>query len=131
LYLGRELGLYPDPDAFKNLLNGRTYAKQQILNSLHGLGSLPSNFPCVASETEMTQTLNFALQKHLAKGSSALLSLQLEDFLEMEQPVNVPGTSNEYRNWQRKLSQDIDDLFANDAIKALFADLTISRQYKN
>ena len=130
-YLGRELGLYPDPQAFEELLNNRAYAKQRILDSLHGLGSLPNDFARDANETEMTQSLNFALQKHLAKGSSSLLSLQLEDFLEMEQPVNVPGTSNEYRNWQRKLSQDIDDLFANDAIKALLADLTRLRQDEN
>jgi len=128
LYLGRELGLYPDPDTFKNLLDSRTYAKQQILDSLHGLGSLPSDFPRDARETQMTQTLNFALQTHLAKGSSLLLSLQLEDFLEMDKPVNVPGTSDEYRNWQRKLSQDLDDLFANDSISTLLTDLTTSRR---
>lgn len=128
LHLGRELGLYPDQEVFEGLLKDRLVCKQQILDSLHGLGSLPHDFPRDAMYTGMDQTLNFALQKHLAKGSSALLSLQLEDFLEMDQPVNVPGTSDEYRNWQRKLSQNTEQLFNNQNIKTLLADLTQARK---
>jgi len=128
LHLGRELGLYPDQEAFEGLLADRLVCKQKILDSLHGLGSLPYEFSRDAMVTGMDQTLNFALQKHLAKGSSALLSLQLEDFLEMDQPVNVPGTCDEYRNWQRKLSQTIEQLFRNQQIKTLLADLTKARK---
>ncbi len=128
LHLGRELGLYPDLEVFEELLTDRLVCKQQILDSLHGLGSLPHDFSRDAMYTGMDQTLNFALQKHLAKGSSALLSLQLEDFLEMDQPVNVPGTSDEYRNWQRKLSQNIEQLFNNQQVKTLLADLTEARK---
>lgn len=128
LSLGRELGLYPDQQAFDALLTDRSHCKQRILDSLHGLGSLADDFPRNATQMEMDQTLNFALQKHLAKGTSALLSLQLEDFLEMDQPVNVPGTSDEYRNWQRKLSQNIEQLFANQQVKKLLADLTQARK---
>lgn len=128
LYLGRELGLYPDPKAFDKLLVARLFCKQKILDSMHGLGSLAPDFPRDALYTEMDQTLNFALQKHLAKGKSALLSLQLEDFIEMDQPVNVPGTFDEYRNWQRKLTQNIEQLFNNQQIQTLLADLTLARR---
>ena len=128
LYLGRELGLYPDPNVFADLLRGRVYNQQRILDSLHSLSSLPFDFPRDAAQVKMDQTLNFALQKHIAKGSSALLSLQLEDFLEMDKPVNVPGTSDEYRNWQRKLSQNIEQLFANPQINELLGDLTQARK---
>jgi 4-alpha-glucanotransferase len=130
LYLGRKLGLYPDPEVFDRLLADRVFCKQKILDSLHGLGSLPSDFARDANNVEMDQTLNFALQTHMAKAKSALLSLQLEDFLEMDQPVNVPGTSLEYRNWQRKLSQNIEELFSNREIKALLADLSKARKNK-
>jgi len=127
LHLGRELGLYPKQDVYESLLGDRLESKQQILNSLHGLGSLPHEYQRDAKYSGMDQTLNFGLQTHLAKGSSALLSLQLEDFLEMDQPVNVPGTSDEYRNWQRKLSQNLEQLFSNEQIKTLLANLTASR----
>lgn len=127
LYLGRELGLYPDPEVFQRLLDDRAFCKQQILNSVHGHGLLPENFSRDANHTAMEQTLNYTLQRHLAHGSSALLSLQLEDFLEMEQPVNVPGTSDEYPNWQRKLSKDIDTLFNDENIKQLLKQITEAR----
>ncbi|MFT6905881.1 MAG: 4-alpha-glucanotransferase [Oleiphilaceae bacterium] len=128
LHLGRKLGLYPKQDVYESLLVDRLVCKQKILDSLHGHGSLPNDYPRDAKYVEMDQTLNFALQKHLATGNSALLSLQLEDFLEMDQPVNVPGTSYEYPNWQRKLSQNIEQLFDNQQIKTLLADLTLSRK---
>ncbi|MCK5820079.1 MAG: 4-alpha-glucanotransferase, partial [Psychromonas sp.] len=128
LYLGKELGLYPDQDALNGLMNDRLGSKQKILNSLHDHHSLPADYNRDALYTGMDQTLNFSMQKHLAKGSSALLSLQLEDFLEMEAPVNVPGTFDEYRNWQRKLSCDLDGIFNNESIKTLLADLTKARR---
>lgn len=127
LYLGKELGLYPDQEVLNRLLESRVFCKQQILNSLHGHNSLPNSYSRDATQTEMDQTLNFALQTHLAKGKPALLSLQLEDFLEMEHPVNVPGTCDEYRNWQRKLSQNIEQLFNNEQIQNLLDNLTAAR----
>lgn len=129
LHLGRQLGLYPVQHVFDELLNHRSFSKQRILDSLHGLGSISSDYTCDASNIGMDQTLNFSLQSHLAKGSSALLSLQLEDFLEMDQPVNVPGTSDEYPNWKRKLSKSIEELFADKNIKALLAELTHARSH--
>ncbi|MCK5818580.1 MAG: 4-alpha-glucanotransferase [Psychromonas sp.] len=124
LYLGKELGLYVDQNTLDGLLNERLYNKQSVLNSLHEHQSLPSNYTRDALYTGINQVLNFSMQKHLAKGSCALLSLQLEDFLEMDSPVNVPGTSNEYRNWQRKLSCNLKEIFTNKDIKKLLEDLT-------
>jgi len=127
LYLGRELGLYPDQAVFDRLLNDRVVAKQQILNSLHGHHSIPDDLYHDANNTGMDKQLNFKLQQHLAAGNTSLLSLQLEDFLEMEQPVNVPGTSDEYRNWQRKLSRNIETIFADKDIISLLKQVTEAR----
>lgn len=127
LHLGRKLGLYPDQDVYESLLADRLVSKQRILDSLHGHSSLPADYQRDAKYAGMDQTLNFALQTHLAKGKSALLSLQLEDFLEMDQPVNVPGTCDEYRNWQRKLSHNLEDIFSNGSIKSLLANLSNAR----
>jgi len=121
------LGLYPDQNVLDRLMHERVESKQQILNSLHGHHSIPDDRYHDANMTGMDQTLNFSLQKHLAAGNSSLLSLQLEDFLEMDQPVNVPGTSNEYKNWQRKLTHNLDDIFNNEDIKGLLKALTIAR----
>ena len=76
----------------------------------------------------MTTELNRGMQLHMAAGSSALLSLQLEDWLEMDKPVNVPGTFNEYPNWRRKLSQPLETIFDNQDITNLAAKLTAVRK---
>ena len=127
LYLGRTLGLYPDDEVFNRLLADRVESKQQILNSLHGHNSVPDDLYQDANTTGMDKALSFDLQKHLATGSASLLSLQLEDFLEMDQPVNVPGTSDEYRNWQRKLTHNLDAIFADHDILDLMKALTEAR----
>jgi 4-alpha-glucanotransferase len=75
----------------------------------------------------MTTELNYGMQTHMASGSSALLSLQLEDWLQMDQPINIPGTFNEYPNWKRKLSRNLEDIFEDDSIRTLTKNLTNRR----
>ncbi len=45
----------------------------------------------------MTPTLNRGLQRYIADSNSGLLGLQPEDWLDMADPVNVPGTSDQYK----------------------------------
>lgn len=128
LELGQQLGLYSGDELLKNLYADRVKAKQGILDSLHGHNSIPEHLGHDANQVAMTQELNFGLQLHMAKGQSALLSLQLEDWLQMDMPVNIPGTSSEYPNWRRKLSTDLEDIFAVNEINHLTNELTKARQ---
>lgn len=128
LELGKELGLYPTEEILSQLYQDRHENKQAILDSLHGHGSVGDEVGRDVNDTGMTQQLNYGLQKHMAGGSSALLSLQLEDWLQMDKPVNIPGTFEEYPNWRRKLSQDITSIFDNPDIQALANELTKARK---
>lgn len=127
LELGKELELYPDAEVLQSLYNSRHADKQEILNSLHGHHSIDENVARNVDETSMTQNLNFGLQTHMAAGSSALLSLQLEDWLQMDMPVNIPGTFDEYPNWRRKLTRNLEDIFADENLTALARRLTEAR----
>ena len=128
LRLGQQLGLYKDEAQLQQLFAQRHANKQRILDSLHGHGSLPEFYPRSSENLGMDQTLNFALQRHLAASNSQLLCLQLEDALQMSQPVNVPGTSNEYPNWRRKLTQNIEQWQDNSEIHQLFVEISAKRQ---
>ena len=64
----------------------------------------------------------------MAGGSSALLSLQLEDWLQMDKPVNIPGTFKEYPNWKRKLNRNLEDIFTDAELVELAQSLTHARQ---
>lgn len=131
IQLGQELGLYKEPEVLEGLYNSRAHDKQRILNSLHGHNAITDSIGQDAMQVAMTQELNYSMQLHMAKGNSALLSLQLEDWLQMDMPVNVPGTSDEYPNWRRKLSTDLEDMFEDVAINNLAKEITKARQQSN
>ncbi|OFI35006.1 4-alpha-glucanotransferase [Alteromonas lipolytica] len=128
LELGKALGLYTDEAVLQSLYASRHADKQAILDSLHGHGRVGDEIGRNVDITGMSRELNHALQVHMAYGSSALLSLQLEDWLQMDKPVNIPGTFMEYPNWRRKLSQNLEDIFTNPDIQSLAASLTAGRR---
>lgn len=127
LKLGLQLGLYTEA-MLPKLFADRHQAKQRILDSLHGHGALPADYARSVDQLAMDRTLSFALQQHLAKGSCQLLCLQLEDWIEMTEPVNVPGTSDEYPNWRRKLAWTLDELAASETIRSHLQKLTSNRR---
>jgi 4-alpha-glucanotransferase len=128
LTLGKTVGLYPDDEVLQSLFESRHENKQQILNTMHGHHSISDEISRDVNYVGMSKALNFGMQKHMSTGSSALLSLQLEDWLEMDKPVNIPGTFNEYPNWKRKLTQNIEQIFSRPDLQALAGDLTQARK---
>lgn len=129
LELGKELGLYPTEDILSTLYSSRHENKQAILDTLHGHHSVNDEVGHDVHNVGMSKALNFGMQVHMAGGSSELLSLQLEDWLEMDKPVNVPGTFNEYPNWRRKLTRNLQDIFDDSSLNHLAANLTEARQF--
>ena len=119
LSLGEKLGVYPDKEVLAGLYEQRAEQKQALLNALHEHGCLPDDFPVDAESCEMSPTLNQAMHNFLADTHSALLGLQPEDWLEMSEPVNVPGTVDEYPNWRRKLSATLEEMFARPELDRL------------
>ncbi|MEF2506537.1 4-alpha-glucanotransferase [Vibrio mimicus] len=124
LKMGREIGLYPDEEQLQGLFDDRLKSKQGILDSVAWHGYLPAGVGRDATQVPMDSYLSEALQLHVAAGSSALLSVQLEDWLEMDKPVNIPGTVNEYPNWRRKLSVNLDEIFAREEVNRIATRLT-------
>ncbi|WP_038173468.1 MULTISPECIES: 4-alpha-glucanotransferase [Vibrio] len=124
LKMGEELGLYPDPEQLESLFADRLASKQGILDSVAWHGYLPEGVGRDAQFVPMDAYLAEALQLHVAAGSSALLSVQLEDWLEMDKPVNIPGTVDEYPNWRRKLSMNLDEIFAHEGVNRIAHKLT-------
>ncbi|MDK9764539.1 4-alpha-glucanotransferase [Vibrio sp. D420a] len=128
LKMGQEIGLYPNQEQLNGLFDDRLECKQGILDSVAWHGFLPDGVGRDASQVPMDSYLAEALQLHVAAGSSTLLSVQLEDWLEMDQPVNIPGTVDEYPNWRRKLSMNLDEIFAHDDVNRIASRLTEVRE---
>ena len=69
-----------------------------------------------------------AIHVFLARTASALVVLQAEDLAGMPDPVNVPGTSDEHANWQRKMNADLADVFACQRIQQLLRQVVEARR---
>jgi 4-alpha-glucanotransferase len=128
LTLGKTLGLYPDEEVLRGLYQDRELSKQGLLDALHKQGCLPKRAGHKASLMSMTATLNRGLQRYIADSNSALLGLQPEDWIDMAEPVNIPGTSYQYKNWRRKLSTSLEKMFADDGVNKLIKDLDKRRR---
>jgi 4-alpha-glucanotransferase len=128
LQLGKALGLYPDDEVLSGLYANRHKDKQAILDSLHGHGSIDDSVGSHVDSVGMSAALNRGMQVHMASGSSELLSLQLEDWLQMDKPVNVPGTFKEYANWQRKLTVSLQTIFNDESLTRLASDISCARK---
>ena len=127
LDLGIKLGIYTQKEA-DDLRAAREYSKQRILDSLHGLGSISDSYTRNAKESVMNEELATALQIHMCTGSCSLFSSQIEDWIGVDKPVNVPGTNTEYPNWRRKLTADLEDIFANQHVRDMTKSMTLARE---
>jgi 4-alpha-glucanotransferase len=123
--LRHELKLYPSLELENDVREARERDRVALLKALEEQGLKPV---APASPTEpFSLELAHALHVYLARSSATLAAVQIEDLLGMVDPVNVPGTDHEYPNWQRKLSQDIEDMAARADFDDWFADLCRAR----
>ena len=126
LTLGKQLGLYDDA-AVASIGAARTEDQQRILDSLHWHQVISDKVSRDAHNCPMSKELRDGMQIHMCLGNCALFSTQIEDWLGMDKPVNVPGTSNEYPNWRRKISKNLSEIFSNREIKSLLKKMTEAR----
>ncbi len=119
LDLRKQLNMFAGEDDYQGERHAREKAKRLILDALEKHGRLPKGLTTNPDDlAEMTQELCFAIHEQLASSASQIIAVQLEDMLLINKPVNIPGTSDEYPNWRRKLSQTSEQLFSTPEIVA-------------
>jgi len=104
-------------------LGGGRFA--QLLAALEAAGLRPQSAKGV--DVAFGQDLARAIQLYLAKSAAALAVLQIEDLIGMGDPVNVPGTSTEHANWQRKITAAIEDVFEDEPTAQFLEDIQFAR----
>ena len=107
----------------------RHSGKMALIHTLIDIGEHPRNInPDDINTLGYTREVMEKLHYYLAKTASKIVVIQLEDVLQVETPVNVPGTSDEYPNWRRKLTDSLENLFANEANLRLFRNISNIRR---
>jgi 4-alpha-glucanotransferase len=123
--LRRDLHLYPTVELEQEVRKARSRDREALLAALEQQGLAPAS--SATSDQPFSPELARAIHIYLARSSAILASIQIEDLIGMQDPVNVPGTDREYPNWQRKLTLDVEDLEARTDLDGLFAGLSHAR----
>jgi 4-alpha-glucanotransferase len=124
--LRQRLELYPSDEMRQQVLAERVRDRHALLAALSGEGLAVAG--CDGSDASYGFALSRAIHDYLARTASALVILQAEDLLGMPDPVNVPGTSDEHANWQRKMAAELGELFADPSVIDLLRQVGQSRQ---
>ena len=104
----------------------RARDRAALLDALDDVGLKPND--AVRGGTgPYSDELARAIQLYLARSAAALAVLQVEDLIGMTDPVNVPGTSDEHPNWQRKITTTIEEVFEDAAVAELLQDVQFAR----
>ena len=111
--LRRDLGLLPDDAAFQASLLQRIHDKRRMIDTLHRCGFLSeaeARGLHAQGQPRVTPALHRAVIGFLVSTPAKLVVLNQEDlFLEMNQQ-NLPGTTDQYPNWKRKMGYSLEDL---------------------
>ncbi|MDP1756982.1 MAG: 4-alpha-glucanotransferase, partial [Pseudohongiella sp.] len=122
------LGLTTDPDVLKAQKQQRQQEKLHMLQLLEAQWLLPANrFSEDRVDRPVDHDLAAALMRCCSRTRSALVSVQLEDLALLQTPVNIPGTSNEYKNWRRKLPMELIEQLGAEPISRLLESLRVER----
>lgn len=109
-----QINLIPSDDEYRSAVHSRESDLIQVLHWLNDSGLLPDAWRDFNIHRPFDMELCCALLQANARSSSQLVSVQLEDLCLTESPVNIPGTSNEYPNWRRKVPYSIEHLFSKE-----------------
>lgn len=123
--LWQRLGFHEDAAVTARLRLEREEARARLTRALRREGLWPDDSPMIP---EYSAALSRAIHVFLGRCNSALVTVQLEDMIGMLEPVNVPGTSTEYPNWTRRMTESAREIFARPEVRELAAALNAARQ---
>ncbi|MCE9685206.1 4-alpha-glucanotransferase [Shewanella sp. AS16] len=124
LHLRRQLGLLETDELLGQALQERDLDKQALVaaigrrsGALSGMALAGIRFSALLPEWIDL----------VASGAAALFSVQLADLLAEKHPVNIPGTWQQYPNWQRRLPLSTEQIFNSAEVTDWLQRLAVSR----
>ncbi|KGJ99666.1 4-alpha-glucanotransferase [Thalassotalea sp. ND16A] len=113
------LNLYPNEEAGDQDRNSRSGDRQMLIAALDDLNVIdmakaPQQDPAV-----MNTELSIAVQKYLATAPSHLQLIPLEDAIESQEQVNIPGTIDQHPNWLQKLPVTLENFWHTNSVRQI------------
>lgn len=104
----REHGLYPSAGVYREQLELRARERAILVESLDTNGiALPEGF---GPGSPYDGALAIAVHAFLARTRAALAAVQIEDLVEESELVNLPGCTEGYPSWRRRLDIPLERL---------------------
>ena len=122
-----ELGLIPDAAAYEQLVQERKQDRTRLLQAMRQQQTLTPESVAAAEAGTLDADAVAVLHAFLASAPSSVMMVQLEDALgEMEQP-NLPGTTFQHPNWQRKYGAGLQEIWGRPHMQRLCAAIARNR----
>jgi 4-alpha-glucanotransferase len=120
-----QLGLFPNEKSREDCRNERAIDREQLMQALvaQGLWRWRPGQPL----PEFSPALARAIHAYLGLSRANVALIQLEDLIGMSEAVNVPGTSDEHPNWQRKMTMETRAIFAHADVLDIVDGMRIAR----
>lgn len=126
-----QLGLIPGPEAFEQLLLERAQDRVRLILAAQREGLLSAEEATVIlGENALSGRAVDALHAFLAKTTSAVMIVHLEDALGVVDQINMPGTTEEHPNWRRKMPVDLNAISKHEGVLNLTRLLSLERPRK-
>jgi 4-alpha-glucanotransferase len=109
--LRERLKLYPDPKEAEFQLELRERDREQLRRALEKVRLLGKSSEPSAGEWVQL------VHQYLARSKSLVALIQLDDVTGEVDPVNLPGSTEQYPNWRRKLSVSVEELFETALVR--------------
>jgi len=120
LDLRAQLNLYPSEQLRTQQAVDRAQDRARLLVALQREKLLPPGMTIhPVSAPGMTPEFALAIHTYIARSRARLIVVQMEDVFGQLEQVNLPATTDQYPNWQRKLPFNLEDWEANGNVKAL------------
>jgi 4-alpha-glucanotransferase len=125
--LWEKLGFHADASVGETARAERALDRERLLRALRREKLWPEGAPAPVG---YTAELGRAVHEYLGRSAAALVTIQLEDMIGMREPVNIPGTSREYSNWTRRMTQSAREIFARADVRTLATAITAARNLR-
>jgi 4-alpha-glucanotransferase len=110
-------GMFQTADEENSAREARTREKRELFYALRDAGLLPEGVDPENSAQGWTAALARALQVYLSRAPSKLMLVQLDDLMGVAGQTNLPGSTWQHPNWQRRNPATLEEAFAADEVQ--------------
>ena len=118
-------GLVASEAALAAARAARRADKRALLAALKDSGLLPGQ---VRDDSPLTPELAAAIHRFLARSAAGLFMVQLDDLAGETAQANMPGTTDSYPDWRRRLHVPLSGLDASPFARAILAAVAAERR---